>query len=442
MPPNTNFVVKSTLGINPIASRAKGGTLSTGLWLEERKKTDGAEGYWRIHDGIYDLTEFVHKHPGGSEWLTLTKGTDITEAFEVHHLSDFPKDMLKKFFVRQAKTKRNMPFTFEDDGFYRTLRREVQPILKSLPKQSYNNTNFFTDSLLVLTFVLSILAVKMWSFGMGMLAGLFLGMLTVAGHNYFHMKDNIRMYYFQFSTLLVRDWRISHALSHHLYTNTIIDLEIIMFEPILQYLPIKKTPLKKALSVLSAPIVWATLFHSSLIRTWIHMSRKTFKFTDLSWLILPIVIYLFGRKSFLDTFVMWNFIIACGSTYLGFVGLNAGHHHPEVFHDGDTPRSEKYDWGLGQLDALMDRKEVTGSHFLVLTNFGDHALHHFFPTLDHGQLEHLYPTFKNVLKRFNVNLRMVSQIDTIKGSFQQLVRDKANSCPPDLKKYPLEEKEY
>lgn len=94
-----------------------------------------------------------------------------------------------------------------------------------------------------------------------------------------------------------------------------------------------------------------------------------------------------------------------------------------------------YDWGVSQLDAVMDRKEISGSHFLVLTNFGDHCLHHLFPTLDHGYLELLYPTFTEVMDRFDINLRMVSQWDTIKGSFQQLVRVTPNNAPPDLKKY-------
>ncbi|KAJ8929853.1 hypothetical protein NQ314_017457 [Rhamnusium bicolor] len=96
---------------------------------------------------------------------------------------------------------------------------------------------------------------------------------------------------------------------------------------------------------------------------------------------------------------------------------------------------QDYDWGISQLDAVMDRKEISGSHFLVLTNFGDHALHHLFPTLDHGTLELLYPTFKDVLNKFDLDLRMVSQWDTITGGFQQLVRTEPNPNPPDLKKY-------
>jgi cytochrome b involved in lipid metabolism len=28
---------------------------------------------WRVHDALYDLSSFVDVHPGGSEWLRLTK---------------------------------------------------------------------------------------------------------------------------------------------------------------------------------------------------------------------------------------------------------------------------------------------------------------------------------------------------------------------------------
>lgn len=54
-------------------------------FLVGRRKDDGAEGLWRINDNLYDLASFIYNHPGGSEWLNLTKGTDITEAFEVFY---------------------------------------------------------------------------------------------------------------------------------------------------------------------------------------------------------------------------------------------------------------------------------------------------------------------------------------------------------------------
>lgn len=52
-------------------------------FLEARKTVDGAEGLWRIENKLYDLENFAKSHPGGAEWIRLTKGTDITELFEV-----------------------------------------------------------------------------------------------------------------------------------------------------------------------------------------------------------------------------------------------------------------------------------------------------------------------------------------------------------------------
>ena len=61
-------------------------TLKTGkAFLDGRRHDDGAEGLWRIRNALYDLNGFIKSHPGGDEWLQLTRGTDITEAFEVSH---------------------------------------------------------------------------------------------------------------------------------------------------------------------------------------------------------------------------------------------------------------------------------------------------------------------------------------------------------------------
>lgn len=42
-------------------------------WIEGRTKDDNAKQLWRIHDRLYDLTDFVSSHPGGSYWLEITK---------------------------------------------------------------------------------------------------------------------------------------------------------------------------------------------------------------------------------------------------------------------------------------------------------------------------------------------------------------------------------
>lgn len=116
------------------------------------------------------------------------------------------------------------------------------------------------------------------------------------------------------------------------------------------------------------------------------------------------------------------------SFHFSLVGLNAAHHHPHIFHDGDAVREER-DWGLLQLDAVVDRPDINGNKFLVLTNFGDHALHHLFPTLDHEILPELLPVVEETCREFNVELRFISQFQLFVGQFLQLARTKPSTKP-------------
>ena len=39
-------------------------------WLKfKRLDDDIGPGLWRVHDGLYDLSAFAKKHPGGAEWI-------------------------------------------------------------------------------------------------------------------------------------------------------------------------------------------------------------------------------------------------------------------------------------------------------------------------------------------------------------------------------------
>ncbi|KRT81011.1 hypothetical protein AMK59_6161, partial [Oryctes borbonicus] len=216
-------------------------------WLDGKRVDDGAEGYWRIHDDLYDLSNFIKHHPGGPDWLKMTKGTDITEAFEVHHIKGVAETLLHKFHVKKAQTPRISPYTFKEDGFYRTLKRNVREELERIPKRAIMISGLYTDLLLVGTFAFSTLACRNWNYWFSIVAGYCLASLTTAAHNYFHQKDNFRMYYFNFSLMSFKEWRISHSLSHHLFTNTILDLEMLFFEPLFGYYPVNKTFMKKYL---------------------------------------------------------------------------------------------------------------------------------------------------------------------------------------------------
>jgi len=87
-----------------------------------------------------------------------------------------------------------------------------------------------------------------------------------------------------------------------------------------------------------------------------------------------------------------------------------------LFHDGDIPLPS-WDWGLQQLDAVAERTAVVGCLPLTLTLFGDHGLHHMFPTVDHSKLAQLYPVFERVCGQFGVRYRYFTMSEMVAGSF-------------------------
>jgi cytochrome b involved in lipid metabolism len=41
-----------------------------------------------VENKLYDLREFAQQHPGGQQWIDLTRGQDLTEHFITHHLNE------------------------------------------------------------------------------------------------------------------------------------------------------------------------------------------------------------------------------------------------------------------------------------------------------------------------------------------------------------------
>lgn len=59
----------------------------------------------------------------------------------------------------------------------------------------------------------------------------------VCGHNFLHQKENYRSKYLSLIFLSYRDWRITHVLSHHMFPNSYLDVETMLFEPLFIWTP-------------------------------------------------------------------------------------------------------------------------------------------------------------------------------------------------------------
>ena len=136
--------------------------------------------------------------------FVTVQGTDITEAFEAHHVTKSAEYLLKQFYVRPATGPRYSPYTFKDDGFYRTFKRRARPILASLPPGPSKQSKWCADILLVTFLLLATIAAAKYNFMIGFVAGFILNLIVVTAHNFFHMRDNIRMYYFDLSFMAHR----------------------------------------------------------------------------------------------------------------------------------------------------------------------------------------------------------------------------------------------
>lgn len=121
---------------------------------------------------------------------------------------------------------------------------------------------FYIDGLFVLTLLTSILAQRFQSNLLAMLFGLLLTWTGICGHNYLHQRDNYRMKYMNLIFMSYRDWRVSHALSHHMYPNSLLDIELSILEPFFVWVPsdTAKNVFQRYVSYIYSPFVYSIFY--------------------------------------------------------------------------------------------------------------------------------------------------------------------------------------
>lgn len=154
--------------------------------------------------------------------------------------------------------------------------------------------------------------------------------------------------------------------------------------------------------------------------------RQKFVWQEFIPLTLPLAMFLLGNSTIsvsnlVEIILVWQGIIIGGAFLYSVVAVNAGHHGPKMVHEGDEFKS--LDYGIYQLGATIDRSETKANLFMTLTHFGDHLLHHLFPSLDHV----LLPQFRDVLfetcKDFNEKEPTdCTLIQAVVDQFKQLSR--------------------
>ncbi|CAG0882813.1 unnamed protein product [Cyprideis torosa] len=393
-------------------------------WLRAKRKLDGAEGLWRVHDKLYDLSAF--NHPGGQLWLEILQGTDITEHYEIHHQTGHP-EILQKYFVREARTPRISPFTFHEDGFYKSFKRRAKVILEKVGSGPERSNKLLVDANAIVFLLLLTLCGTYSTWSIALSAGVAMTFLVLSSHNFVHQKINFRSIYMDFSVFGSLNWRLQHCLSHHVFPNTIQDVEVTGIIPLLDFLTRPKNLFQKYLYPLTITVVTPLIFPivTPFLTTYWEIYQGNIKFrTEHSFLPLEIL-YAASLSGSLWTGI-WAFWVIHGFTavLLIFIGKAAGHHHPEVYSDGDRLRPENQrDWGIFQLDTVVDRPEVVerGPSLFLL---GHHLLHHLVPAVDDSKLIYLYPALLETLEEFNLGYQFMPYYRCLYGMAAQLSKEK------------------
>ena len=182
------FGVYPTLRDHPLKTAAQ--------WLKGRRADNDCGDLWRVLDKLYDLSDFISSHPGGGMWLQVTRGTDITEAFESSHLDANKVDaILAKFYRKEAPTnkKRQSPFTFQDDGFYRTLKKRAdlhlkQNVTRKDKEIARQKVKTVQNRMLIALGISVSLSIGLASYWLSILSGLLLALNMIVSHNFSHRK--------------------------------------------------------------------------------------------------------------------------------------------------------------------------------------------------------------------------------------------------------------
>ena len=147
-------------------------------------------------------------------------------------------------------------------------------------------------------------------------------------------------------------------MSHHIFTNSILDFELSDFEPIFDFRVYPKSFIQRYIPPILYMVFPLIFFFQEGIKRIITILLGQQKLRPENLLCLSQLGLLFFLSE--NPFRLWLIIHASASYFFGFMGIIAAHHHPDIYHVGDGQSLYGMDWGISQLEAVRDRKDVNG----------------------------------------------------------------------------------
>jgi hypothetical protein len=443
------------------------------VWMAEKGARDRAltgcpPDRWLIHGRLYDLSSFIASHPGGPDWLLWTRGTDCTTEFETHHLDSMKvSSLLQKYDRGELNSPRPHaaePYTWDRNGFFLTYKREAFAILKAAGGWGPTLEMQLTCAAAVFLWVLSNVAVgtaagAVRSTGAAVLAGFMTYVCMAIGHNFFHQRDSLWRFAFDLSLFSSADWRLSHALSHHMLPNLDGDYEVgadsgdvhlsfltrmcslcIFFqasalEPHVRFMrssPANRWPWLALVLHFILPFFLGPINIISRARDCLKGESKLRLEHAIPFIQLAVLAR--ARGDLWSTFWLWFLLHGVAIWCLVYVSTPV---HRSCYSWSSGCVGEQSDFGVHTAISTADWSSEETSpdkplallwRLFVYGSFNDHITHHLAPTVDLSRQYLLRPLFLRLARQYGIAYSKHSHPELAKGLLRVIMRGATDVC--------------
>lgn len=380
------------------------------LGFELRSSSGKELKLWRLDDKFYNLIEFAPTHPGGEMAIAHGMGTDISASFHSHHLRPIPEAILAKYRVTAPppEAEKAIPscgYTFEEGGFFRTLKHRVAKL--DLDKQGYVSWVFvFELGAVFATFlgtwlVTCFRAPDHFTCAAAIINASTRMYIIGVGHEVIHgrVQNWFTFQFFDaFMLLPSRAWHREHVLEHHPHTKRFgLDPD-----EILDPFRICYSVTKQWYHWLQVPLSLLLVFATQI--TWIdkRFVQRELPFTGFVYLLALHLLPFFTQSSKSDAFYMMMLSVGLAN----LVTVTCFHiSHINENNAAHTTMLKGKDWGAHQLQTTSNFRAFRGHNFVFPLCTGMLELqneHHLFPRLSYADQYRIKPLVLETAKEFGV----------------------------------------